>query len=269
MLKTKTIKLVSILIIAPIWLVGCTTIPRSFTPEQPIATKTFSHQLFDAVLKAHVQDGVVQYPAIAQDHTFTEYLHLLNHVAPTRLPTPNDRLAFWINAYNAFAIKGILDGYSPSTFTGRYQYFVNQRYSVGGETINLYDLERELLIPDFREPRIHFAIVCASQSCPKLRSQAFTGEQLDQQLTDSARQFINDPTKNRFDHKNKIAYLSKIFDWFTEDFVNHSGSLSAYVAQFIDDPTLAYNLRTNTYDVQFLEYDWHLNGIAPDTNSPL
>ncbi|GJL54896.1 MAG: DUF547 domain-containing protein [Nitrospirales bacterium] len=261
-------KMLIALIIIPVLLVGCTTIPRSFAPKHQITAEAFSHHSLDAILHKHVTDGFVQYPAIARDSNFTQYLKQLDRVAPTQLPTPNDRLAFWINAYNAFAIKGIVDGYSPSTFIGRYQYFINQRYSVGGETINLYDLERGLLIPDFREPRIHFAIVCASQSCPKLRSQAFTGEQLDQQLTDSARQFINDPTKNRFDHHNKIAYLSKIFDWFMEDFVNHSGSLTAYVAQYIDNPTLAHGLQTNTYDVQFLEYDWHLNGVAPDSNSP-
>ncbi|GJL65643.1 MAG: DUF547 domain-containing protein [Nitrospirales bacterium] len=268
LLRTPTImNALHVLLITPVLLAGCTAIPQTFTPEQPIAARTFSHRFFDTVLQAHVQDGVVQYPAIAQNTIFTEYLHQLDHIAPTQLPTPNDRLAFWINAYNAFAIKGILDGYSPKTFTGRYQYFVNQRYAVGGETINLYDLERGLLIPNFREPRIHFAIVCASHSCPKLQSWAFTGGQIDEQLTESAKQFINDPTRNHFDHQKNIAYLSKIFDWFMDDFVNHSGSLTRYVAQYVNDPNVAEALTNGQYTVQFLEYDWSLNGIAPESTN--
>ena len=206
---------------------------------------------------------MVHYPNLAQNPNFVKYLEQLNHIAPTQLPTPNDRLAFWINAYNAFAIKGIVDGYSPSTFTGRYQYFVSRRYAIGGKSINLYDLEREILIPDYREPRIHFAIVCASQSCPKLRSWVFLPSQIDQQLNDSASQFINDPTRNRFDRQKKIAYLSKIFDWFTEDFVNHSGSLGNYLSQYVTDPTLAQELANDAYSIEFLNYDWSLNGISP------
>lgn len=242
---------------------GCTTVPRSYSPAMPVDPRAFSHAALQDVLNAHVKDGVVQYPAIAHEPNFARYLDELDRVAPNRLPTPNHRLAFWINAYNAFAIKGILDGFSPSTFTGRYTYFVSQEYRVGGETINLYDLERKLLIADFREPRIHFAIVCASQSCPQLREWAYSPDQLDQQLDDSARRFINDPSRNRFDRERRIAYLSKIFDWFTEDFVNHSGSLTNYVAQYIDDPELAHDLLTYPYGVEFLEYDWNLNGPSP------
>lgn len=127
--------------------------------------------------------------------------------------------------------------------------------------MNLYDLEQRLLIPNFQEPRIHFAIVCASQSCPKLKSEAYTAEDLDRQLTASARQFINDPTRNRFDRQRHIAYLSQIFDWFSEDFINHSGSLLAYVAQFVSDPDLANDLRHTPYTIEFLDYDWALNGV--------
>jgi hypothetical protein len=134
---------------------------------------------------------------------------------------------------------------------------------VGGAKVNLYAVERAILIPKFREPRIHFAIVCASRSCPKLRSWAFTADKLDHQLDDSARLFINDPSRNVFDRRQKVAYLSKIFDWFTEDFVSHSGSLTKYVAQYVDDPQLARELANGSYKVNFLEYDWSLNGIAP------
>lgn len=246
-----------------IFLSGCSTIPRSFHPTDPIAPQDFNHEAFHSVLQHHVSDGVVKYPSIALDSRFSTYLQQLNHIDPNTLPTHQDRLAFWINAYNALAIQGILDGYSPRTKIGQLRYFIVQNYSVGGETINLNDLEKKILIPDFREPRIHFAIVCASQSCPKLRSWAYDPNQLEEQLNDSARRFINDSSRNRFDRTRKIAYLSKIFDWFTEDFVAHSGSITTYVSQFVNDPALAQDLRTSTYTVEFLEYDWNLNGIPP------
>jgi hypothetical protein len=242
---------------------GCSTIPTTFAPSNPISPESFTHQTFNQALLAHVKNGVVDYPSFAHDSNFKRYINLLEHLAPQQLPTPNHRLVFWINAYNAFAIKGILDGYSPSSLTGRYTFFVGRTYVVGGESLNLYDLEQRLLIPDFKEPRIHFAIVCASQSCPKLQSAAYTPESLDQQLTTSARQFINDPTRNRFDRDHRIAYLSKIFDWFSEDFMNHSGSLPKYIAQFVSNPDLANDLRHNAYTIKFLDYDWSLNGVPP------
>ncbi len=253
-----------------LWLLptaGCNTLPNSYHPSNPIVASQFSHELFNQTLREHVHHGVVNYSGYASDPRLTQYLHLLNRLDPTTLPTRNDRLAFWINAYNAFAIQGILDGYSPTTWAGKYTYFVSRDYMVGGAKVNLYAVERAILIPEFREPRIHFAIVCASRSCPKLRSWAFSPDTLDQQLDDSARLFINDPNRNVFDRQQKIAYLSKIFDWFTDDFVSHSGSLTKYVAQYVEDPELAEELVKGTYRVEFLEYDWTLNGIPPTTTA--
>lgn len=244
-------------------LTGCSTDPKTFSPSHPLSPATFTHETFHQALTMHVKDGLVDYPKLAEDSNFKAYLNLLLHIAPQQLPTPNHRLAFWVNVYNALAIKGIIDGYSPATLTGRYTFFIGREYVVGGESLNLYDLEQHLLIPDFKEPRIHFAIVCASRSCPKLKSEAYTPEALDQQLTESARQFINDPARNRFDRVRKIAYLSKIFDWFSEDFRQHSGSVLAYVAQFVADPDLASDLRQIPYTIEFLEYDWSLNGAPP------
>ena len=254
-------------LVAVLTAVGCSTLPQGYHPSNPIKPEEFSHALFDQSLREHVKDGFVNYPGYQSDSRLTQYLTQLNRVNPTTLPSNNDRLALWINAYNAFAIRGILDGYSPKTWTGKYKYFVSRDYLVGGSKINLYSMERDILIAQFREPRIHFAIVCASRSCPKLRSWAYTTDTLEQQLDDSARLFINDPSRNLFDTDKKIAYLSKIFDWFSEDFVSHSGSLTKYVAQYVDDAQLAQDLKNGRYKVKFLEYDWNLNG-APPGQSP-
>jgi len=244
-------------------LAGCSTVPQSFTPLQPLPAEQVSHRLFDEVLRAHVREGVVDYPAIAEDARFKSYLDHLTRVDPNALRTRDDRLAFWINAYNAFAIQGILDGLSPGTLFGRYEFFIRRRYQVGGGMINLYDLERVILIREFKEPRIHFAIVCASQSCPKLRSEAYVAQRLNAQLEESARAFINDSGRNRFDRTRREAKLSKIFDWFDEDFVARSGSLIGYVKHYVTDETLAQELAAESYSVEFLAYDWNLNGTQP------
>lgn len=268
--RDKTMKPTLLILLFPIFLAGCgtfSTLPKNYHPSQPIAAQEFSHQAIDGVLRTHVNDGHVNYPGIAADPRLDTYIQEVNRLDPTTLATKKDRLAFWINVYNAFAIKGILNGYSPSTKFGQYGYFVGQAYMVGGADVNLWSIERDILIPRFTEPRIHFAIVCASQSCPKLRSWAFTPYQLDQQLNDSARRFINDPTRNFFDRDRKIAYLSKIFTWFEEDFMGHSGSVSKYISQFVNNPALARELQNETYTIKYLEYDWNLNGTPPPLQS--
>jgi hypothetical protein len=249
-------------IVFPILLAGCSAVPQSFHPTQPIPPNEFSHRAFDEVLQAHVKDGVVHYPAVANDARFSAYLDQLDRVDPNALPGRRHRLAFWINAYNAFAIKGILDGYSPLSTIGQWRYFTGRTHRVGGETINLFNLERKLLIPGFRDPRVHFALVCASQSCPKLRSQAFTADRLEAQLEESARAFINDPAKNRFDREHHTAYLSKVFEWFEPDFRTHAESLLNYVRRYVSDQDQVADLATQPYRIEFLEYDWSLNGTA-------
>jgi hypothetical protein len=242
---------------------GCSTVPAKFAPVNPISPLELSHAVFEQVLESHVKDGVVDYPAVQTDDRLQTYLAQLDRIDPNALATRNERLAFWINAYNAFAMKGIVDHDSPASWVGRYRYFIGREYRVGGATINLYDLERQVLIAQFREPLIHFAIVCASMSCPKLQPWAYEPTQLERQLNRAAREFINDPTRNRFDRKQRIASVSKIFDWFEEDFVAAAGSILAYVARYVDDPALAKELAQPGYRVEFLDYDWSLNGIPP------
>lgn len=228
-----------------------------------VATGYFSHQAFDQVLRIHVVDGIVDYPAIAVDPHFTDYINQLSHANLDQLTMHKEELAFWINAYNALVIKGILDGYSPSTFFGRVRFFKMQKYKVGGAEVDLYYLEHGILIP-LKDSRIHFTIVCASSSCPKLRSEAFSIDLLEMQLEQNAKEFINDSTRNRFDREQKVAYLSKIFDWFESDFKRDAGSVQAYLARYVDDPKLAQELESGLYRVKFLDYDWRLNGTPPN-----
>ena len=244
-------------------LAGCSSTMRTFQPVGPIAPDRVFHQAWDRIVQAHTHDGLVDYPAIQVSNQLDGYLRELNRIDPMSLPTRQHQLAFWINAYNAFAVKGILDHYSPMTLWGRYRYFIGRDYQVGGAIINLYDLEREVLIEQFHEPLMHFAIVCASTSCPKLQPWAYQPEQLDRQLVQAAKDFINDPTRNRFDRQQKIASLSMIFQWLETDFVGAAGSVLAYIARYVDDPELAKELMQPGYRIEYLEYDWRLNGIPP------
>jgi hypothetical protein len=229
-------------------------------PARGAETQNTFHQNFDAVLKEHVSAGRVDYPAIARDARFAEYLAALK--APQRFVSREEELAYWINAYNALAIKGILDGRSPGSFTGRIGFFKSAKYKVGGMTIDLYNLEHDVIIP-LGEPRVHFSINCASASCPVLDSRAYSSASLDQQLEQNARAFINDTTRNRFDRAARIAWLSKIFDWFERDFTKAAGSVPQYIARYVADPELARELSGGEYKIRYLEYDWRLNGTPP------
>lgn len=220
------------------------------------------HDTFDQVLMVHVTEGHVDYAGIKSDPRFFRYLETLKSTNPDTFATEEEKLAFWINAYNALAIKGILDGLSPSSFFGRVSYFKTTDYEAGGRKMNLYDLERDVIIP-FDEPRIHFAIVCASISCPKLRSEAYIADKLDQQLNDNAIAFINNPGKNALSPDRKTIEVSKIFDWFKKDFDKHSGSVQKYIAQFVVDGELAEALAKESYRIKYLKYDWNLNGNPP------
>ena len=244
-------------------LAGCSMTPRNFNPADAIAPDLVSHQVWHQIVEAHVRDGRVDYPAIQASSRLGGYMQELNRIDPTKLPTRQHQLAFWINAYNAFAVKGILDHYSPVTLWGRYRYFIGRDYQVGGTAINLYDLERHVLIEQFHEPLMHFAIVCASMSCPKLQSWAYHPDQLNRQLEHSARGFINDPTRNRFDRKQKVASLSMIFQWFEKEFADAAGSVLAYIARYVDNPELAKELMQRGYRIEYLGYDWSLNGFQP------
>ncbi|MEM7401711.1 MAG: DUF547 domain-containing protein [Pseudomonadota bacterium] len=218
------------------------------------------HTPFNRVLEGNVINGQVDYSAIKLHPEFKPYIDSLK--AKPTFNNQNEELTYWINAYNALVIKGILEGGSPSTFFGRNSFFKGDQYQLADMFINLNDLERKVIIP-IGEPRIHFAINCASSSCPKLRPQVFTADELDTQLEHAANEFINDTSRNKFDSERKIARISKIFDWFEEDFVKHSGSVQKYLSQYVNNSEIAEHLRNEEYKIKYLKYDWSLNGTKP------
>ncbi len=215
-------------------------------------------ELWDELLEKAVTRGVVDY---SQWDGSTALDTLVQQIAETSTDEMSDaeQLAFYINAYNILAARGILDDGSPSTLLGRYFYFKRDKYVVSDRKISLHQLEHELLRA-LNEPRIHFAIVCASQSCPILQDKAFRAETLDAQLHSATVEFINDSTRNSFDIENNTATISKIFDWFEEDFVAASGSVQSYISRYLSDREAAERLNSGAFDIEYMSYDWKLNG---------
>lgn len=212
---------------------------------------------FDVALSPHIENGFVSYDQIDK----TQLNNLSQIIADYSLPSdnPNQQLAFYINAYNILAIKGVVDGYGPHSILSRYRFFKLNTYVVAGTKMNLDTLEHKIIRP-LNEPRIHFALVCAAISCPPLQTQAYRAEKLNEQLNKQASIFINNENKNSFNVTKNETELSSIFSWFEEDFLMEAGSLSEYVSLYVKEPTIKQMLATNKPTVKFKKYDWSLNG---------
>jgi len=222
-------------------------------------TSTLNHGDWHTLLQKNVTDsGSVNYSGFQKENIlFERYLNDLTLQPPGNNWSDEEKIVYWINAYNAFTVKLILDHYPIKSIKdiGDGLPMINSPwdlkfFKIGETQFDLNTIEHEILRKQFNEPRIHFAINCASISCPKLRNEAFVVEQLENQLEDQARQFINNPTKNII--KEDKMLLSKIFNWFASDFKKEK-SVIAFI-QAYTDITLSENV-----DIEYLDYDWNLN----------
>lgn len=216
------------------------------------------------LLQKHVgKDGLVDYPGfIADKEKLQSYLDILSENPPAENWTDNDKIAYWLNAYNAFTIKLIVDHYplkSIKDLGGKHQIiFINtpwdiKFFRIGGKKMSLNRIEHRILRREFTEPRIHFALNCASLSCPKLRREAYDGSRLDAQLTDQAKEFLSDPSRNQLDAKN--PKLSSIFSFYGKDMTKWSGkSLIGFINQYAP-----IKINENA-ELDYLDYNWNLNG---------
>lgn len=220
--------------------------------------------VLDELLLQNVRNGFVDYDGLAADKRFPELVEQFGGASPAILDTADGGLAFYMNAYNVLAIQGILTGSSPDSWWGRRKFFRGRKFELLGETTTLETLEHER-IATFGDPRIHFAIVCASLSCPRLSSRAYRPELINVQLHDAARRFINDASRNRFDAERRIAFVSMIFDWYAADFEKAGGSVQRYIARFVDDAEVQEALRADKFELRYEEYDWNLNGHFGNT----
>ncbi len=223
------------------------------------AQKAPSHQQWDKLLKKHVSgSGMVNYKGFQKDQAELDaYLKTLSDNAPQNSWSANEQKAFWINAYNAYTVALILKHYPVKSIKdiGGKIYKVNTPWdikfiTIGGKKYDLNNLEHGILRKRFDDPRIHFALVCASMSCPKLQRDAYTGAHLNAQLDAAGKDFLNDNSKNRVSLAR--AELSKYFSWYRGDFTK-KGSLADFINQYAQT-----KMNGNT-KVSSLDYNWSLN----------
>ncbi|MEX0619457.1 MAG: DUF547 domain-containing protein [Pseudohongiellaceae bacterium] len=217
---------------------------------------------YNELLQRHLspaeEDGIrharVNYSAMQNDPLYAEVLSLLEQQSLDELATNEQRLAFYINAYNILAIKMVVDHQPLQSIRDAGSWFSpvwkKPIGTLGGEAVNLDYIEHEVL-RRMDEPRIHFAIVCASLSCPDLRGEAFTADPIDKQLDEQTREFLANPDKGLRLERGSVR-VSRIFDWFSDDFED-SGGVGTFIRQHHQIPP-DLPIRAD------LPYNWKLNG---------
>jgi hypothetical protein len=228
--------------------------------EEP-AAPAFDHRLFDALLRTHVAAGRVDYDACARSPEFARYLDALAGRGPAGLPEP-ERLAYWINAYNAYTIALVNAHGERRSIRNIREAWTQPIVVAGGQRYSLDHVEHEILREEFHEPRIHFALVCAAVSCPPLRSEAYVGARLDAQLDDQARAFLlRSPEQNRVDVRAAVVHGSPIWaSWYKADFGGSDAAVGAYLARFFPPGPERELLASGRFRLVETPYDWGLNG---------
>ncbi|MGB5418551.1 DUF547 domain-containing protein [Algibacter sp.] len=220
---------------------------------QPIigSLKKPHHNDFNELLEAYVSDeGLVNYTGFKKRQSdLQNYILYLGSSMPNDSWTKEDKLAYWINAYNAMTIDLILRHYPIKSIKDIKNPWDQRLWKLGEKWYNLNEIEHDIL-RKMDEPRIHFAIVCASFSCPKLQNKAFKSENLDGQLSEVTREFLSDPNRN--DISENDIQLSKIFQWFAKDF-KQQGSLIDFLNVYSPTKISAKAKKS------FKDYDWALN----------
>jgi len=211
----------------------------------------FNHNRWNTLLSKNVtKNGNVDYKAFKNNPLELQvYIDNLTHRLPTEDWDKNDKLAYWINAYNALTIDLIIRNYPTKSIKDIKDPWDQRLWKFGSKWQNLNDIEHKIL-RNMNEPRIHFAIVCASVSCPKLQNEAFTALNIEAQLVKATKEFLNDTSKNKLS-EDRIQ-LSKVFKWFKKDFEN-SGSVIDFLNLYTDIKISSKAKKS------FMDYNWNLN----------
>jgi hypothetical protein len=249
--------------------------------------RAFSYDDYTAVLKDHVDDkGMVDYKKLkGAPQKLNAFAAAMSKVHPNSYDKWNmeEKVALWLNAYNALTLKTIVDNYPiKSSFFRSRIYPKNSirqipgvwnkiKFNVMGQNLTLDHIEHEILRKKFNEPRIHMAMVCAAMGCPPLLNKPYFAQRLNEQLEGRIRRFIANPAKFRIDRNAGVVYLSPIFKWFKGDFINkyapdknissHGKEISAvlnFISGHLEKPDREY-LLAGDFKIKYLKYDWSLN----------
>ena len=246
------------------WILGILSIlfiiPAPLAADMPSESVHNWEKLWTSVLTRSVdQSGRIDFTSLAANHT--ELDQILAFIAtndptsmPTLFPSRASQIAYYINAYNALAMYGVVDVGIPESLGGlrKFTFFRLKSFTIGGQSFSLHDFENDVIRP-LGEPRVHFALNCMVVSCPQLPRAAFTAEDIEGQLDTAAQAFINDSRNVKVDRYKHEVWLSAIFKFYTEDFLNHEPSLIAYVNRHRAESI------PPDFTVRFLDYDWTIN----------
>ncbi len=213
------------------------------------------HADYEKVLKAYVADGKVDYAGLKKDRAQLDgYLSRLIRVKKREFSSwsRDARLAYLTNLYNVATLRLIIDHYPVKSIKDIGSFFKGPWdqpvVSLFGKNITLNNLEHDIIRKEYKEPRIHMALVCAAKGCPPLRSEAYTADRLDSQLDDQSKTYLSSPKGMRIDRSKGKVYLSSIFKWYGDDFISVTVFAEKHSGKNIDG-----------FSVRWLDYDWSLN----------
>ena len=243
------------------------TAGKQWPVAQQVSMDSIKHESFNKLLKKYVdKNGMVNYKAwhasTTDRSTLTTYLEHLGQASFNQPAQRNAQLAYWINAYNAVTIEGILRVYPTKSIRKHtkpvgYNIWKNLKLHVADKKINLEDIEHKVL-RKMNEPRIHFAIVCASIGCPRLLNEAYSAEKMEQQLTVNTKDFFSRSQNLQIDPNSKQIKLSKLLEWYGSDFGGDINTqLTAYKKYWPAESVQA--VAPGGFSIGYLSYDWNLN----------
>jgi hypothetical protein len=232
-----------------------------------------SHARWTEVLTAHVHGDGVDYKAIQSDRAGLDaYLGSLESVMPEEFASWSraQQYAFWIDAYNAFVVKRVVDAYPIDSIQdlgdGKAKVWEQALVPLGklfpdagGNDLSLDDIQNKILRPKFKDARVHAAIHRASKSSPPLLAKAYVADRLDDQLDEQVARWLDDPSRNRFDAKSNKVAVSKTFDWFQDDFTRDAGSVRAWLASHASEKERDWLASAKDLAIEFQPYSWKLD----------
>jgi hypothetical protein len=230
---------------------------------EPSSAFDHSYSLYGNVLSRYVKNGLVDYTGLkSNSRDLRSYLESTEHVSRQEFESwpQEEQLAFLINLYNARTLELVIDNYPVKSIkdigSGGKGPWDEPVVKVFGDTISLNELENGMIRKDYKDPRIHFTLVCAATGCPPLLDKPYVGTGLDAQLETQTKRFLSDTRKNSLDEKSKTLRLSPIFEWYTGDFEAEAGSVPGFLKEYYGEIPLDGHI------IVYTDYDWSLNDIS-------
>src|SRR5262245_53490589 len=266
--KTHALQIVAASVVACLAIAGCSKARDSGTGAAE--RDACSPDVFDRLLQKYVSAGKVDYAGLKSNKadlaSFDEYLARIGTCDASKL-TDLAHDAFWVNAYNAFNIKGVLDHWPIENIKSVTGFLDKQQWHVANLDLTLNDMEYKQLIPAHKDAREHFAVVCADLGSVPLEAHAYTATELDATLEKKAREFVADPHNFSVDVPSKQVRVSMLFspEWYEKDFLAdkrfHGKRAVEYLIPYVDKPTADF-LATGDYTVSYMDWNWSLNGAT-------